>query len=355
MPFVIPDFKTIEAALLRDLANLAPELRLAGDSDWAIRAAGMASSIAGLYEHQAWIVRQIFPDTADTEQLENHCRVRGIKRKGAVAAGGTITATGQVGIAIPAGSVLQHADGRRYLVSAPAVIGAVGSVAVSVSAELAGSAGDLAVGEPLIFQNPPLGVAGDAVSAGITGGTEAESDANLLGRLLELIRHPPAGGNKYDFKRWALEVDGVTAAYVYPLRRGLGTVDAVITGDNSLPAPAVLSAVQAHIDDIRPVTGKNTAVIAPTEKLQDITVQITLVSGYTLVTLTSQINALIADYFAALAPGDTLVVNKLQGQITALPGISDAHITLPAANVAPVVDATKVEWLRKGAVTVELM
>lgn len=355
MPFTIPDFKAIEAALLRDLANLAPELRLAGDSDWAIRAASVASAVAGLYEHQAWIIRQIFPDTADTEYLEHHCAVRGIKRKAAVAADGTVTATGLAGIAIPAGSVLQHADGRRYLVSAPAVIGAGGSVAVSVSAESAGTAGDLAAGQPLGFQSPPLGVAGDAVSAGITGGTEAESDANLLARLLELIRRPPAGGNKYDFKRWALEVAGVTAAYVYPLRRGLGTVDVVITANNALPAPAVIAAAQAYIDDLRPVTAKNCAVIAPTEKLQAVTVQITLASGYTLAALTAQISSLVAAYFAQLAPGDALVVAKLQGQITALPGIADAHITTPAGNVTPVVDAAKVEWLRAGAVTVGLL
>ncbi|WP_413462564.1 baseplate J/gp47 family protein [Kingella kingae] len=43
------------------------------------------------------------------------------------------------------------------------------------------------------------------------------------------MRRPPAGGNQYDYKNWALSVDGVSSAYVYPLRRGLGTVDIAIT------------------------------------------------------------------------------------------------------------------------------
>ncbi|WP_337050269.1 baseplate J/gp47 family protein, partial [Serratia fonticola] len=73
-------------------------------------------------------------------------------------------------------------------------------------------------------------------------GTDDESDKSLLARLLELIRRPPAGGNKYDYHRWAMDVPGVTAAYVYPLRRGLGTVDVVITSGNDLPSPATVAA-----------------------------------------------------------------------------------------------------------------
>lgn len=77
-----------------------------------------------------------------------------------------------------------------------------------------------------------------------------------MARLLDLIRRPPAGGNKYDYRRWALEVDGVTAAYVYPLRRGLGMVDIVITSAAGLPSAEIIAATQAHIDDQRPVTAK---------------------------------------------------------------------------------------------------
>ncbi|WP_230478800.1 baseplate J/gp47 family protein [Kingella kingae] len=77
----------------------------------------------------------------------------------------------------------------------------------------------------------PAGVQSDCVITA-QGGTDAESDASLLARLLERLRRPPAGGNQYDYKNWALSVDGVSSAYVYPLRRGLGTVDIAITSGN---------------------------------------------------------------------------------------------------------------------------
>ncbi len=66
------------------------------------------------------------------------------------------------------------------------------------------------------FMAAPVGVQSEVMLNEVIGATDAESDASLLERLLELIRRPPAGGNKYDYRNWALSVDGVTAAYVYP-------------------------------------------------------------------------------------------------------------------------------------------
>lgn len=39
----------------------------------------------------------------------------------------------------------------------------------------------------------PVGVQSDVVLNNIIGATDAESDASLLERLLEIIRRPPAG------------------------------------------------------------------------------------------------------------------------------------------------------------------
>ncbi|WP_230397170.1 baseplate J/gp47 family protein [Pasteurella multocida] len=102
----------------------------------------------------------------------------------------------------------------------------------------------------------PVGVQTDVTLSNVVGGTDAESDTSLLERLLELIRRPPAGGNRYDYRNWALSVDGVDAAYVYPLRRGLGTVDIAITSNNDLPSSETIERCQAFIDEVRPVTAK---------------------------------------------------------------------------------------------------
>ncbi|PKN05563.1 MAG: hypothetical protein CVU74_01150 [Deltaproteobacteria bacterium HGW-Deltaproteobacteria-9] len=58
-----------------------------------------------------------------------------------------------------------------------------------------------------------------------------ETDADYLARILEYIRRPPAGGNQYDYIKWAKEIDGVAQAWCVPLGQGLGTVDVIILAD----------------------------------------------------------------------------------------------------------------------------
>ncbi len=60
-----------------------------------------------------------------------------------------------------------------------------------------------------------------------------ETDAQLLDRLLSYIRRPPAGGNKYDYVKWALEITNVAAAYCIPLVQGAGTVDVIVVASTA--------------------------------------------------------------------------------------------------------------------------
>jgi uncharacterized phage protein gp47/JayE len=59
-----------------------------------------------------------------------------------------------------------------------------------------------------------------------------ETDAALLTRVLDYIRRPPQGGNKYDYIRWAKEVDNVAAAYCVPIPT-LGQVDVIILANSN--------------------------------------------------------------------------------------------------------------------------
>ena len=69
----------------------------------------------------------------------------------------------------------------------------------------------------------------------------AETDAALLARLLDDIRRPPAGGNQYDYIKWALAVSGVAKAYCVPLGQGLGTVDVIILADTAIAGEEIPS------------------------------------------------------------------------------------------------------------------
>lgn len=350
MPFTVPAFASIRDALLRDIKNQLPDADTGADSDYFIRATSVASAVEGLYQHQSWIVRQIFPDTADREYLELHARVRGLSRKPAVAAQGVLQVTGTPGAALPAGLTARLGE-QSYVTTRAAAIDAAGKASVAIAAASAGTVGNVGIDTTVELTAAPSGISTQAVLHDMTGGVDEESDSELLARLLELIRRPPAGGNKYDYRRWAMEVAGVSAAYVYPLRRGLGTVDVVITAGGALPSDATLAAVQAHIDDLRPVTARNSLVLAPTPKTIDIDIRVSL-SGLTLPAAQAQIQAALAGYFNQLSPGDSVIRSRIEALVSDLPGVVDRAIVQPTANVVPLVDAGKVEWVRLGNVTV---
>lgn len=58
-----------------------------------------------------------------------------------------------------------------------------------------------------------------------------ESDADYLARILEYIRRPPAGGNQYDYVKWAKAINGVGKAWCISIMDGPGTVCVLILAD----------------------------------------------------------------------------------------------------------------------------
>lgn len=355
MPFKTRLQSEIAADLIRDIAGKAPAARTSADSDWRIRANATASAIEGLYQHQAWIVKQIFPQSADDDFLLQHAASRGLTLKPAKAAIGTVVATGAPTTVLQSDLLLKHADGRAYRTTAVAQVAANGTVNIPVIAYVTGLASELAAGESLTWQSAPLGIDSKAVSGGIDGAAEIESFSSLLDRLLDIIRRPPAGGNKYDYRRWALEVPGVTAAYVYPIRRGPGTVDVVIVAQDGLPDIALLAAVRAHLEDVRPVTAWNCAVIAPTIKSVPLSIAVTPLAGFTLPQLRPAIEAVATAYFAGLQPGDSFIRAQLLASLVGVHGVADVAIASPASNVAPAANAQIVEWLRMGLLSLVLL
>ena len=354
MPFPVPSLDEITDRQLRDIQNaLADEsVDTGSDSDYAVRARAVAGVADGLYAHQGWIIRQIFPDTADLEYLELHCRQRNVYSKKATASSGSAQLTGTPDSVLPVNSEVRGQFGS-VATTESAIIGADGKATVAVKSIVTGADTNTTSPFTAALVSPPEGISSNVTVGILTGGTDAEKDSSLLARYLEILRRPPAGGNKYDYRRWALEVDGVTSAYVEPLRRGLGTVDIAITSNNDLPPQALIDAVLAHIEDVRPVTAKDTMVVAPTKKHVDFLIRVKL-SGLSLAAAKSAITDVITDFMNRLQPGQELVISQLETQISLIPGISDRKVEQPVSNVPAVIDETTWEWLRPGTVDVEL-
>ncbi|EGL1304419.1 baseplate J/gp47 family protein [Salmonella enterica] len=351
MAFITKDLATIRDDLLRDLKNLLPDADISEDSDFYARASSVASVAEGLYQHQSWIVRQIFPDTADSEYLLLHARTRGLSKRAATTAEGIALITGAVGSTLSAGSTIQGDDVSCTTLEDITLTANTGTV--KVRASLSGTDGNISAPVAAELVSAPAGINSRVTIQTLTGGTDEETDASLLARLLDIIRRPPAGGNRYDYRRWALECDGVTGAYVYPLRRGLGTVDIAITSAGSLPSESVRKATQAHIDDVRPVTAKDSLVLAPTQKTVDFDIIVTP-DGILPDTAKQDVIATVKNAVARIEPGQPLIKSQIEMLISLITGITDRKIVTPADNVEALVDKTHLEWLVCGNINVRL-
>jgi uncharacterized phage protein gp47/JayE len=345
--FDTPTFEDIRSAILRDTLSLDPSADVSADSDHYVHASRLASCAVGQYAHQHWIVRQMFPDTADAAYLERHAGLRGLRRRSPTAAAGTAAVRGTANAAVTVGAQIR-AGNRFYRVTEAARIGSAGTATVGIAAVEPGETAN-AANIAAQFMAAPAGVASEC-TVNAVGGTDTESDASLLARLLEIIRRPPAGGNKYDYKNWALNVDGVTSAYVYPLRRGLGTVDIAVTSAGGVPSDDIVRAVQTYIDEMRPVTAKESLVLKPSTTSVAVTAAVKL-DGTDLAAATRAINAALAEYFGNLIPGDALVASQIEAVISNVPGVVDRRLTAPAASRAADV-AGKIEWFRLGGVSI---
>lgn len=352
--FIVPTLEEIRASILRDYQTYYPNADISEDSDAYARASSLAACAEGIYAHQKWLIKQFFPDTADTAFLEKHAGLHGLRRRNATyAAGKGATVSGNPDAVIAVGLQIKTEDERFYETTESAVISTAGSAVVAVRSLATGAPQNIKTATKGSFMAAPVGVSSDVVLNDVVGGTNKESDSSLLERLLNKIRRPAAGGNRYDYKDWALDVDGVEQAYVYPLRRGLGTVDIAITADNGVPSDDTVRRAQEYIDQERPVTAKESKVVKPDVTKVNFNIQVKI-SGVALNDIKTAIRNALTDYFNGLIPGDDLIVSQCEAVVSDLIGVVDRRFVAPNANrKADVIN--KIEWFRLGEISVTEM
>ena len=301
-------------------------------ADAEVYARVMGGVAHGIYGFIEWLSDQVIYDTAELEYLERWCSIWGISRKAAAVAAGTVTFAVQAGSVIPSGMLLQALDGVQYQTTADATITAPTAIA-PVSAVVAAAAGNRATGQNLSLVSPIVGVQTMATAGELSGGADIETDDALRARLLARIRQPPHGGASYDYITWALEVSGVTRAWVYPAELGLGTLTVRFVRDfdaTLIPDASEVAAVQAYIDAHRPVTAQVT-VVAPAAVPINFQIQGLMPSN---ANVQAAVQAELQDLLLREAvPGGTILLSHIRAAISAAAGETDYMLASPAANV----------------------
>lgn len=297
--------------------------------------AGLIAGVShGLHGHMAWLADQVIPDTAEVEYLDRWATLwLDQPRKAAVAATGNVTFTGTSGTLIPAGTSMIRADGVEYTTDADATLSG-GTVTAAVTAVEAGAAGNAIAGVAVTLTTPIAGVTSAATVAGggLAGGSDTESDDDLRARLLARLKEAPHGGASFDYVNWALEVAGVTRAWVYPQELGIGTVTVRFVRDDDasiIPDAGEVAAVQAYIDALRPVTAQLT-VVAPVAVALNFTIAVTPNTA----AVKAAVEAELVDLLRREAePGGTILLSHIREAVSIAAGETNYTMTAPAADV----------------------
>jgi len=171
-----------------------------------------------------------------------------------------------------------------------------------------------------------------------------ESDSDYLGRILNFIRIPPAGGNSNDFKNWALDsehsyyIDGDSTyynAYAACVNQddGIGTVgvylipnDETIISDST--GEALRSATETYITSVQPLGIVSTGVHLSNPTIQPI--DATVYSADALDT--EAMSDAIVSEINSMNPGETLYKSTITCILTSY-GADYAIVNVPSSDI----------------------
>lgn len=332
MGYEVPTLPALIARAQSDLAG-AEGLR---HSDAQVLSRVMAGGNFGLYGYMQWVAAQILPDTCDEEMLLRLVKLRPIRdRLPAVPAVGMASGAGTPGSVLDAGVLFQRDDGALLRVSV-AVTLTTGTVNVQLEAVEPGVLGNTPAGAVLRLVSPVRGIVdGFTVTGnGIAGGVEQEGIESLRARVIRSYRELPHGGNRDDYETWALEVPGVTRAWVRRNWVGPGTVGVFIMRDGDPnPIPTAEACAQALTYITEPGRAPVTAevyVLAPAPKM--------VMYAASVMPDTSAVRAAVEAslrelHYREAEPGATLLRTHIAEAISTSAGERDHALALPAADV----------------------
>lgn len=298
-------------------------------SDIGIRLKVLAGEIFSLMLNLDWIKKEMFPQTASDIQLDYHAEERGIKRKKATKARGTLKFTRQRAILydakIPAGTVCSTAgaDGLRYVTLEPVVLKAGETeVYATAEAEVPGEQSNTLSETISVMVTPPGAITGVINPLPFTGGTDQEPDKDLRERLIDSYRNIPNGTNSAFYKDCVLKYGDVYSASVVSRARGAGTVDIYVASRGGALSNDVMKNIQADINSLKEIN-VDAVVKAPTLATIDVNIKIYPETGYAFSDVKPKCQNVISNYFSSLQIGEKYLIAELGNNIFNIEGVKN--------------------------------
>lgn len=287
--------------------SIRQEMTARAGLDIDVREGSFVGDMLSTAAYEIWKVYQslnamipiAFVDETSGEYIDKRCAEYGIVRKPGTKARAEVAFTGEDGAVIPQGAVLLTPTGLEFLTLEEAVVDQ-GEASVQAEAAEIGAQYNVEAGAINALLAAVAGV--QSVAGGkAAGGTDVESDKDLVERLHQRLQNPATSGNATHYQQWAMEVPGVGGAKVIPLSEGPGTVKVLIVDQERKPAAeAITQECLAHIETQRPIGA--TVSVASAQGLEvNIAATVTLESSVTLENVTEKFQKALADYLNQIA------------------------------------------------------
>lgn len=140
-----------------------------------------------------------------------------VPRHQATASVMTVTITGTDGTVISVGTILVGLpNSALYTVTTGATMAGGLGCTITITAQIAGSSGNLNNGDTLVLQSNIVGATGiPTVASTTTTGADVETDDAYRPRVLDAQQAQATGSNAASYRLWAQQVSGVVRGYPY--------------------------------------------------------------------------------------------------------------------------------------------
>ncbi|CAM3640933.1 baseplate J/gp47 family protein [Mesobacillus zeae] len=288
-----------------------------------------------------------FAETTEGQWLDLRAGEFGVTRKAAAKSEGIVTLTGPEGTIVPVDTLLMTDDEEPvYFLTKDEVVLTGGMATVTAESQDGGEDGNILAGRITSLAPGDLsGVVMATNALAFSGGADAESDKELLGRLKDRVQKPATSGNANHYLQWAREVVGVSDAKVYPLWAGPGTVKVVLlSSDRKAPNQTIINAATTYIESQRPF-GAAVTVTGVVEVPINVTATLTLQAGGDILAVKAEFETALDEYLEGLAFRDTIVrYSRIANLLLDIPDVLDysgltinggtANIAIPDGQVA---------------------
>jgi len=281
-------------------------------SDIGLRLRVLAGELYRAQCEMDWVRKQSFPETADGAQLDLHGAQRGVIRREAQRATGTLTFTRYIPISfdllVPKGTLCASSgdEAIEYETTVDAILKA-GDLSVTAPAQAVepGAKGNAAESYINTLVTPVNGIQYASNRSAFTGGCDAEDEESYRARVVQAYLRPLVVGNAAYYEQVARSVPGITSAQAVADAETAGGVTVYLWGQGAAPNADTLALAAEKLEAKKAVGAVLTVKAAKAQSINAL-VRVVLPEGIAIDDVQAKGVAAVKDYLLTKQVGDAV-------------------------------------------------